>query len=346
MLEDLTIVITTYKRYGYLNRLLSFLLSYGSRAKIIVLDSTPYLPEDRSLTDRLASKNIDWKRFDSNTPLMTKTALGVKEVRTEFSVLCADDDFLILSGATKCVEFLRENPEYGSAQGAYFHHLVIQKKFFQGCCITPLYKGSSSGEDDKPLERVMSYLTGNSALPYYAIHRTRNLQIMWEKTAKLQLNRELGELFPCALSMCLGKMKKLPAFYSSREQNNMAIFSRAQVASMYEQSEIEPVARSLSNTIEPTNTEAYEAVRLLILSAISDRATAVNDKMQVRQSLFSKSALAVKNSRWLRVLFKELLVRGVDSSVSSSELSDFFRLKEALLSTSLSANELNAARTS
>ena len=346
MLEDLTIVITTYKRYDYLNRLLKFLLSYELRAKIIVLDSTPYLPEDRSHLARLESKRIDWRRDDSNTPLMTKTALGVKEVGTEFSVLCADDDFIIPPGATKCVEFLRENPEYVSAQGAYFHHLVLQKIFFQGCCITPLYQRSSSGEDDKPLERVMSYLTGNSPLPYYAVHRTRNFKKIWQQTAELKLNRELGELFPCALSMCLGKMKKLPVFYSSREQNNTAIFSRMQVASMYEQSEIEPVARSLSNIIEPKNTGAREVVRALILKTIGDRATAINDKTRARQSLFTKGSQVVKNSRWLRVIYKELLARGVDSSVSSSGASDFFRLKAALLSTPLTASELNAARIS
>jgi hypothetical protein len=65
MLEDLTIVITTYKRYDYLNRLLKFLLSYELRAKIIVLDSTPYLPEDRDVQIRLNSRNVVWMRFDS-----------------------------------------------------------------------------------------------------------------------------------------------------------------------------------------------------------------------------------------------------------------------------------------
>ena len=346
MLEDLTIVITTYKRYGYLNRLLQFLLSYETLAKIIVLDSTPFLPEDHILQEILSSKNVEWRRYDPKTSLMAKTALGVKEAQTEFSVLVADDDFLIPSGAAKCVAFLKENSDYGSAQGAYFHHLVLQKRFFQGCCITPLYKAASSGEAEKPLARVMSFLTGNSALPYYAVHRTRNLQTIWEQTAKLDLNRELGELFPCALSMCLGKMKKLPVFYSSREQNNIAIFNRAQILSMYEESEIEPVARCLSNSIEPTNKEEREVVREQILSAIEDRVTAFNDKMQVRRSLLSKGLSAARNSRLLRVLYKELLHKGVDASVPSSELNDFFRLKGALLSTPLSASELNAARIS
>ena len=50
MLNNLTIVIITFKRYGFLKRQLNFYLSYKSQAKILILDSTPYDPEDKRET--------------------------------------------------------------------------------------------------------------------------------------------------------------------------------------------------------------------------------------------------------------------------------------------------------
>jgi glycosyltransferase domain-containing protein len=346
MLEDLTIVITTYKRYGYLNRLLKFLLSYELRAKIIVLDSTPYLPEDRDVQIRLNSRNVVWMRFDSGISPSKKTALGVKEVETEFTVLCADDDFLIPPAVKKCVEFLLVHPEYGSAQGEYFHHLVLRNLIFQGCCITPLYQNTSSGDDDKPIARVMSYLSGYSTLPYYAVHRTKIFKKIWRQTADLNLNPHMGEYFPCALSMCLGKMKKLPVFFISREQNYLVKHDPTETMDSFAPDQIKPAVENLSFEIEPDDEIARQEVYSLVLEKINSRAQKGYQEMLRPKPLITQGTMALKNSRWLRVIYKELMTGGIDSSISPKEISDFQKLKAVILSKPLGKDEHIAARIS
>jgi glycosyltransferase domain-containing protein len=343
MLDNLTIVITTYKRYGYLDRLLKFLLSYELRAKIIVLDSTPYQPEDRELRIRLNSRNVVWMRFDPDISPAQKIPLGVKEVETEFTVICADDDFLIPPAAKKCIEFLLTHPEYGSAQGQYFHHLAVRSLVYKGCSITPLYQMTSSGEDDKPIDRVMSYLSQRSTLPFYAVHRTKDFKKIWRQIEDLNINSALCELLLCTLSMCLGKMKKLPVFYSSRELNNIAIFDQTDMRRMYAPDQLKRVVRCLSFEIEPDDEIARQGAYSLVLEEVNSRrdyADALRPK-----PLITRGAMLLKNSLWLRVIYKELMTGGIDSSITSPQgISDFQKIKAAVLSKPLGKDEHNAAK--
>ena len=48
-LDDITIVIPTYKRYPFLKRLLKFYNDFAIPIKILILDSTPYEPSDKEL---------------------------------------------------------------------------------------------------------------------------------------------------------------------------------------------------------------------------------------------------------------------------------------------------------
>ena len=121
MLENLTIVVITYERYDYLKRLLNFYLSYTSHAKILVLDSSSFNPEDEELFKILSNKKVSWKRFSPETFFLRKIADGSNYIDTEFSVLSADDDFLIPTALEECRQFLKENLDYSSAQGLSFY---------------------------------------------------------------------------------------------------------------------------------------------------------------------------------------------------------------------------------
>jgi len=344
MLDNLTIVIPTYKRYSYLDRLLRFLLSYEIRAKIIVLDSTPYQPEDRELRSRLNSENVTWLRFDPNISPAQKFPLGAKEIETEFAVMCADDDFLVPPAAKRCIEFLLAHPEYSSAQGTTFQHIVVRSPVFKGCSLTPIFEMMSSAEDEKPIDRVMSYLSGYSTLSFYAVHRTREFKKIWQQIEDLNVNNMLCEFLACTLSMCFGKMKKLPVFYSSRAINTVAIYDRLAIRRMYAPDQFNPVVRHLSFEIEPDNEIARQEVYSLLLKKSVSR-IADKELANRREPLVTRGVMLLKNNHWLRVIYKELMSGGIDSSITSPQgISDFQKIKEIVLSGPLLKDEHSQAR--
>ena len=98
ILKKVTIVITTYNRYSYLERLLTYYKEYPVSCPIKVLDSSSDpAPGNDVLKALLQQENVEWLRFDSDVFICEKIAKGLKSVETEYSVLCADDDFIIPS---------------------------------------------------------------------------------------------------------------------------------------------------------------------------------------------------------------------------------------------------------
>ena len=108
MLKNLTILITTYNRYSFLKRLLTFYQSFNTDVKIIVLDSSSIKILDEELILKLHQKNILWKKYDNKIFIANKINYGCKYITTRFAVLCADDDFLFPNSfLTLYIFFLR-----------------------------------------------------------------------------------------------------------------------------------------------------------------------------------------------------------------------------------------------
>ena len=66
MLNALTIIIPTYKRYPYLIRLLKFLNLYENPIKILILDSTPETLYDEKIHEIINDDRITHIRFDAD----------------------------------------------------------------------------------------------------------------------------------------------------------------------------------------------------------------------------------------------------------------------------------------
>ena len=63
-----------------------------------------------------------YQKFESNIFVTSKIFEGASLIQTDYSVLCADDDFIIPSSLNKCINFLKNNKSYSSAHGLYFNH--------------------------------------------------------------------------------------------------------------------------------------------------------------------------------------------------------------------------------
>ena len=118
--ERITLVIITHNRYGFLLRLLRFYNLYDYNFNIIILDSSTVEQKYKDLDILLEKKNIRWEKIQLD--VADKIAYGSNLIQTEYSVICADDDFIIPDAILKCISFLDNNLEYSSAHGIYYQH--------------------------------------------------------------------------------------------------------------------------------------------------------------------------------------------------------------------------------
>lgn len=232
--SQVTIVITTYNRYEYLNYLLKYYDEAPLVYSILILDSSSDTQEDTALYQLLQRENVQWIKFACDTFITEKISDGLKYVETPFAVLCADDDFLVTKNLEKCADYLISNKSYVSAHGIYvYHHLIMidNKKFIEWGV---LYPNSKSINSKPVLKRIKRFFPNNySSYPFYAVHRTQILKQVWEMTSRHIEDWGWAEIFPSCASIIMGKHKKLNILYSSREVNDYTAFDDERIRVMY-----------------------------------------------------------------------------------------------------------------
>jgi glycosyltransferase domain-containing protein len=259
-LDELTIVIITYKRYGFLKRLLSFFASSGLNFSLLVLDSTPNNPTEEDLLFLLESNpKLKWVRYDSSIFFANKIADGCKYINTKYSVMCADDDFLIPSGISKSIDFLKSNLEYSCCHGIYYNYVFQNSKKL---VLNNIYGKSIGGEENTSFDRVVNYLNGTTSYySFYAVHRTSDFRFIWESCKTYILDWGLSEIYPSSLSLILGKMKVLESPYSVREPNNFIWWDNEREEQMYSPEKIDLFVNGLVETFKDEKNEVGEVLK-------------------------------------------------------------------------------------
>ena len=249
-LENLTIIIITYNRYNYLKRLLNFFISFKSDLKILVLDSSSKKILNQNIISLLKSKNILWKKYDSEIFFPKKIADACKLIDTKYTVLCADDDFIFPNALKKCINFLDNNNEFSSCFGVHYKH--FSKKFFfkNILCFEKKFSKNFEISDDTSYKRIKKYLSMKSIYyPMYSVHRTLDFKKIWVTTSQNVTYWGLSEIFPCILSLCIGKMKILDTPYTSRERNSFVWSNKKTLEKMYSPKKIEIVKHKLAQIL-------------------------------------------------------------------------------------------------
>ena len=202
---ELTIVIPTYNRPRYLRRALKFWSESGYG--IIVADgSASRYPGDlppnvRYFHDTQASLAKRW--FDA-----------VNLVETPYVALCGEDDFLSLHGVRQCLDFLRNNDDYVSAQGHAIEFTVDGKDNITIAVFNEPRIGRNI-DAETPSER-MSQLFGEYIFQVFSVYRTS----MWRhvlSATKERKNMNYIELGSAIIPAIFGKHRVLPVFYYARE---------------------------------------------------------------------------------------------------------------------------------
>jgi glycosyltransferase domain-containing protein len=353
LLENITIVIPTYKRYSYLLRILKFYKNNQKNIRILILDSTPYNPSNKELIQLISADNVIWKKYDSSTTFWDKIGKGSKYIQTGYVTLCADDDFINPSAIADCIEFLSNNSDYSSAHGLYFSHKSSDNVSAFSFTLYPLYQEGRSAFEETGIERVQAYLSGKTGYyPLYAVHRLETFLLIWSETSHFISDWNLHELFPCCLSFVYGKMKILPVFYASRESNSLAVnnyelfqrtFSHDKVSNA-----VEGIAKHLNKVDDQPLIETERLVRGCFGTYLDRAENKYYNIKSENKNDFIKHLKQIKHKLRIRTrafgLINRLLYQGCHPSIHPKYLEEYKRVRESVISSGLTAEDLNESR--
>ena len=109
MFKDITLIIPTHYRHKYLDRVLDYYFDID--IKILICDSTKNVYGNKENL-----KNIEYSHYP-DYKYSQKIYDITQKLTTKYTVLCADDDFIVPYAIKVCIDFLEKNKDYASVQG-------------------------------------------------------------------------------------------------------------------------------------------------------------------------------------------------------------------------------------
>ena len=282
------------------------------------------------------------EKYHKDIFLGNKIQQGIRLVKTEYSVICTDDDYINPNSVKQCANFLSNNPDYSSAHGLYFNHRITSK-LSKSFIISPLYDKGQSSRSNSALKRIENYLNGeNLYYPFYAVHKTQTLKSIWDHTVKYIYDWDLLEVFPCCLSLSYGKMKILPILYSTREVNDYDWISFKRKKQMYSKKKINSFIHGLVLILSEINNlkynHAYGYISKYINSYKNTQLYPQNivDDVAIRKCNMFIYSLTKNLYNQLIKLLQITLFRGCYFKVFFKNYSDFKKIKTSYISSKTS----------
>jgi len=216
-LNNVTVIIPTRNRPKSLRRLLQYYEQSGAEPSVIVADSSDAKARsENELTCESSELPVmNFIGYDPTTPLVEKIQAVVQNIDTEYSTLCADDDFVTPNGLRRTVGFLENHEKFVCAYGNTIAFTADSIRGGTNFSWAPRYTYARSIADPRPESRIVAHLT-NYMQTLYAVHRTPVLLRGFNKTAEATDDIRFGEIMHSALDTIMGKTKRLNVLYSAR----------------------------------------------------------------------------------------------------------------------------------
>jgi len=167
MLNDLTIVIPTYNRHGYALRQAHFWTNYNVHVEIF--DGSP----NSISKSEIKSLPQNVRYWHSPVSIEERFKMASKMIRTKYSILISDDEFVLPNGLTKCVAFLEDNDDYVSCKGTALIFKWASSSVVAKTCY-PLLRGYKIISND-PQERAERHLSDYQMATLWSVTRTEVL---------------------------------------------------------------------------------------------------------------------------------------------------------------------------
>ena len=214
-LDIITIIIPTFNRYNFLKRLLTYYDSFNKKLNIFIADSSSISNNDKDLESLLNNKNINYLKFPSDISPTKKIFQSLKQIKSKYVVICADDDFIITKAIEKSVEFLEQNPDYSCTHGFYAQYTVKKENLDNMKIYWNISDYNKSIEFDNVAIRIQKH-RDNCFFMYYAVQRKKQLYSVLNETIKSTSDYQFSELLSSILTIIYGKMKYLDTMYCVR----------------------------------------------------------------------------------------------------------------------------------
>jgi glycosyltransferase domain-containing protein len=163
------------------------------------------------------SLDLRYAHFKQDTSPYSKIARSLGTIDSKYSVVCADDDFLVPRSLDQCVQFLESNPDYAVAHGR-----IVS---LPTCGRWTYCRSQQTIDSADPRLRLCRHLA-NYEGTFYSVHRRSDLKRIMQLTAKTTRDYRFGELLPSCLSVIKGKVMRLNILHGVRPENPDAISSR------------------------------------------------------------------------------------------------------------------------
>lgn len=203
--NNLTIIIPTYKRHSYLERVLEF-YKINKFTNIIVADST------LEIFPKLDEYRVNYKHYP-NISFSEKMIDVFESISTPYCVVCADDDFIFVDALTKCIEFLNKHQDYVSCSGTF---VTFYTEYLLNYNFINLGVNEYKNYSNKDLFDRIDFHFSNYYTLMYSVHRTNIFKTFLNEFYDINqpFLREVAQSF---YTLSFGKNEVLPIFYGARE---------------------------------------------------------------------------------------------------------------------------------
>jgi glycosyltransferase domain-containing protein len=163
MRDQLTIVIPTHNRHGYLARCVRWFAPLGCTIVITDSSATEWTSELRTLPQvRYLHRPGGFEVY------LAKLVAAYELVETPLAMMCADDDFALHGAVRSSVEFLTRNSDHEVCCGYYY----LFQAFGPRVQLWPMvYR-----DHDLPEADWQARLSRATSTPYYAVVRTGSMR--------------------------------------------------------------------------------------------------------------------------------------------------------------------------
>ncbi|HAS90241.1 MAG TPA: hypothetical protein DCS48_13200 [Desulfovibrio sp.] len=223
-----TIVTPTMNRPDFIVRYLQYYSKTGFSGDIIIGDSSD--DENRKKVEDAVKKygknlSLRYGYYPTAEYAHDGECFGamLELVRTPYTIFCGDDDFLILEGLARCVEFIEQEEGYAGVFGERVAFQLNQNGP-SGKIVAMARRNTPERLHDSALERLNSYITEGMSTQY-SVSKTDLWKVMYSEVPNMPARYIGSEFFPCCIAVLHGKFRKLDELLVLFQQNLDPIFN-------------------------------------------------------------------------------------------------------------------------
>jgi len=211
---NITILLTIYNRIDYTKKWLDFAEKQKIPFKILISDGGNVKNVKKKL--KLNKRKLDikykkYKYYKNFKKIYEKYFFAIQNVKTDYLIICEDDDYLSVDGFIKSARFLSKNKNFSCAKGMnLLGDLVPSKSFFS---YYVLRKQNNSCDDfsilnNSPADRLVNFYKYQNLTFYNGLQRTAVIKKIFQILNKDFFNLWITELIFNLYLVYKGKIKR------------------------------------------------------------------------------------------------------------------------------------------